>query len=179
MIILGIDPGTRITGYGLIEAQGNRCRHVDNGCIAPRATDPMSERLLFIAQHVEKLIKQFQPDLVSAHSTKAGFAARIHCALLGFKPVLFTAHGWAFTEGRGSRARSWHAMAERLAAKVTTRIICVSRHDQDLAGGQGVRRLMHHPPAGRVGRVAAGEGRPSPLVPRDPPEGGGEKSRRK
>jgi len=82
---------------------------------------------------VYRAIKQFQPDLVSAHSTKAGFAARILCALLGFKPVLFTAHGWAFTEGRGSRARSWLARAERLAAKVTTQIVCVSEHDRELA----------------------------------------------
>jgi Holliday junction resolvasome RuvABC endonuclease subunit len=35
--ILGIDPGTRITGYGLIDQQGNRLIHVDNGAIMTRS----------------------------------------------------------------------------------------------------------------------------------------------
>ena len=82
---------------------------------------------------VFRAIRQFQPDLVSAHSTKAGYAARLLCALLGVKPVLFTAHGWAFTEGRSEGARKRLALAERLAARVTSKIICVSKHDRELA----------------------------------------------
>lgn len=77
-------------------------------------------------------IKVFNPDLVHAHSTKAGYAARLACALLR-KPVIFTAHGWAFTEGRSPIARKLLALAERLAAKVTAKIICVSEHDRQLA----------------------------------------------
>jgi len=48
-------------------------------------------------------------------------------------PVIFTAHGWAFTEGKGSLARYLLALAERLAAKVTKKIVCVSEHDKELA----------------------------------------------
>ena len=77
-------------------------------------------------------IRQFKPDLVSAHSTKAGFAARFSCAILGV-PVIFTAHGWAFTEGKNPLARYLLALAERLAAKVTKKIICVSEYDKELA----------------------------------------------
>ena len=82
---------------------------------------------------VWRALRKFQPDLVSAHSTKAGYAARLLCTLLGVKPVLFTAHGWAFTEGRSEGARRWLARAERLAARVTSKIICVSEHDRELA----------------------------------------------
>jgi len=81
---------------------------------------------------VFQAVKSFNPDLVSAHSTKAGFAARVTCAILR-KPGLFTAHGWAFTEGRSMWKRRLLALAERLAAKVTAKIICVSEHDRDLA----------------------------------------------
>ncbi len=81
---------------------------------------------------VFKAIRQFKPDLVSAHSTKAGFAARFSCAILGV-PVIFTAHGWAFTEGKSPLARYLLASAERLASKVTNEIICVSEHDKELA----------------------------------------------
>jgi len=89
---------------------------------------------------VYQAIKSFKPDLVHAHSTKAGFAARLCCFILRFKPVLFTAHGWAFTEGRPYWKRWLLAQAERLAARATTRIICVSEHDRELALQFGVAR---------------------------------------
>jgi glycosyltransferase involved in cell wall biosynthesis len=76
--------------------------------------------------------RRFNPDMVSAHSTKAGYAARLACAMLR-KPVIFTAHGWAFTEGRTESKRRLLALVERLAAKTTTTIICVSEHDRELA----------------------------------------------
>lgn len=82
---------------------------------------------------VWKTIRNFRPDLVTAHSTKAGFAARFCCALLGVKSVVFTAHGWAFTDGKKPWKRQLLAFAERVAAKATAKIICVSEHDRDLA----------------------------------------------
>jgi glycosyltransferase involved in cell wall biosynthesis len=97
---------------------------------------------------VFRAIRQFKPDLVTAHSTKAGYAARIACALLR-KPVIFTAHGWAFSEGESSWRRKLLPLAERLAALVTQRIICVSQHDLELAVKQkvapsGKLRLVHN-----------------------------------
>jgi len=81
---------------------------------------------------VLRTARSFKPDLLSAHSTKAGFAARIAGALIR-KPVVFTAHGWAFTEGKPNWHRSVFPVAERLAARHTTKIICVSEHDRNLA----------------------------------------------
>ncbi len=76
--------------------------------------------------------RKFNPDIISAHSTKAGYAARFAGALLG-KKVVFTVHGWPFTEGRGSWLKCLLVFAEWLAAFMTTAIICVSAHDRDLA----------------------------------------------
>jgi len=81
---------------------------------------------------VLRAIRRFNPDIVHAHSTKAGYVARFACMLLR-KSVIFTAHGWAFTEGRNMWKRRLLALAEQLAAKVTAKIICVSKHDRDLA----------------------------------------------
>lgn len=81
---------------------------------------------------VIQAVRSFDPDLVHAHSTKAGFAARFAGALMR-KPVIFTAHGWAFTEGRSLWKRRLLALAERMAARVTAKIICVSEHDRQLA----------------------------------------------
>ena len=65
MIILGIDPGTRITGYGLLRAEGNRFVHLDNGCIIPKAQNPMSQRLGYIFHHIEILIRDFEVEAVA------------------------------------------------------------------------------------------------------------------
>ncbi len=79
MIILGIDPGTRITGYGLVRRHGQKYEHIDNGCIVPRAGDPMEQRLTQIANHVEKLIGEFQPEVMALE--KAFFAKNAASAL--------------------------------------------------------------------------------------------------
>lgn len=81
---------------------------------------------------VFRAVKVFNPDIVHAHSTKAGLATRFTCFVLR-KPVLFTVHGWAFTEGRNIWERCLTAFAEYLAAKVTSKIICVSEYDRQLA----------------------------------------------
>ena len=65
MRILGIDPGSRTTGYGLIETRGNRLCHVDNGIIATRATAPLSDRLKTIYDGVARIITEFSPEVVA------------------------------------------------------------------------------------------------------------------
>jgi glycosyltransferase involved in cell wall biosynthesis len=86
---------------------------------------------------VLKSVREFDPDLVSAHSTKAGFAARLACAVLR-RRVVFTAHGWAFGEERGRLRTRILVLMESLAARVTAKIICVSDHDRHLALRYGV-----------------------------------------
>ncbi len=65
MIILGIDPGSRATGYGVIDQQGNRLLHQDNGVIITRSETPLAERLAQIYNQLEALIQQFSPDAVA------------------------------------------------------------------------------------------------------------------
>lgn len=65
MIILGIDPGSRTTGYGIIETQGHRLRHIDNGIIAPKATSPLAERLKIIYDGVARIISEFSPEAIA------------------------------------------------------------------------------------------------------------------
>ncbi len=65
MRILGIDPGSKATGYGFIEQQGNRLIHLDNGAIFTRSKDAMAERLQRIYQELCTLIEKYQPDAVA------------------------------------------------------------------------------------------------------------------
>jgi len=87
---------------------------------------------------VFKAIRIFEPDLVSGHSTKAGLVARF-CATVVRKPVIFTAHGWGFGESRAWWAPWLIRHLERLAARVTAKIICVSEFDRELALRDGIR----------------------------------------
>lgn len=65
MRILGIDPGSRTTGYGLVESQGNRLRHIDNGIIATRSTAPLAERLKTIYDGISRIIAEYGPDVIA------------------------------------------------------------------------------------------------------------------
>lgn len=65
MRILGIDPGTRITGFGIIDAEGNRLRHVDNGIIKTNSTDPLPLRLKAIYDGLTRVLVEFSPQGVA------------------------------------------------------------------------------------------------------------------
>jgi len=65
MRILGIDPGSRITGYGLVEKIGNRLRHIDNGAIITDSKAPMPERLQVIYRQLNRIIADYAPQAVA------------------------------------------------------------------------------------------------------------------
>ena len=61
MKILGLDPGLGTTGWGLIEADGNRLSHVANGQIRTDAAAPLARRLATLADQLEALIGDSVP----------------------------------------------------------------------------------------------------------------------
>jgi crossover junction endodeoxyribonuclease RuvC len=64
MRILGIDPGSRITGYGIIEQKGNRLIHIDNGAIFTRSDESLAHRLQTIHAALNDVISRYAPDTV-------------------------------------------------------------------------------------------------------------------
>lgn len=62
MIILGIDPGIAIMGYGLIEILGNRIRVIENGVITTSSKTPTPERLKLLYNNLEDIINEFKPE---------------------------------------------------------------------------------------------------------------------
>ena len=64
-IILGIDPGTRITGYGVISTE---TQALDFGCIRPPATLALAERYKIIFDGVEALIEKYSPVAVAVET---------------------------------------------------------------------------------------------------------------
>lgn len=71
MVILGIDPGTALTGFGVLKTNANRNEKpkvVDFGCVVTHPGETMSRRLADIYSQTEKLIKQYKPDIISVES---------------------------------------------------------------------------------------------------------------
>lgn len=66
-IILGIDPGTRITGYGVIEIS-HPLIALDFGCIRPPSTHALEQRYKVIFESLEALIEQYSPTLIAVES---------------------------------------------------------------------------------------------------------------
>jgi crossover junction endodeoxyribonuclease RuvC len=60
--ILGLDPGLGTTGWGLIEADGNRLRHVANGQIKTDPSAPLAKRLAHLAEQLEALLAGHRPE---------------------------------------------------------------------------------------------------------------------
>ena len=64
-IILGIDPGTRITGYGLIQQRGHQLIPIDFGCIRPPTKSPIEKKYLAIFEGIEALIEKYRPKALA------------------------------------------------------------------------------------------------------------------
>lgn len=90
MIILGIDPGYAIVGYGVIYYQSGRFRVLEYGAITTPAGMPLPKRLHRIYEGMEQLIEKYKPDSLSIEqlffntnsTTAIGVAEARGCILL-------------------------------------------------------------------------------------------------
>ena len=133
MIVLGLDPGLGTTGWGLIEADGNRLAHLANGQIKTDTLMPLAQRLARLAEQLEALLAQHRPDAAAVeevfvnqnpHSTlKLGqargvalmCAARSGIAVGEYSPTLVKK---AVVGTGGAEKAQVHAMVSRLLAGV-------------------------------------------------------------
>ncbi|MDO8470960.1 MAG: crossover junction endodeoxyribonuclease RuvC [bacterium] len=73
MIILGIDPGTATTGYGVIQqsttpGKGRPWKHIENGCILTSKTMAREKRLWVLEKEMNKLLNLHKPDIVAVET---------------------------------------------------------------------------------------------------------------
>lgn len=105
-IILGIDPGTVITGYALLQEKNRSWTPIDFGLIRPTAKALLSDRYLTISQAIKKLIQQFQPtelaietpyvDKNAQSAIKLGGA--LSCALVAAREAKMNVFGYTPSE---------------------------------------------------------------------------------
>ena len=95
-----------------------------------RSIHPLKDWRAFL--QIRNILKDLQPDLLTCHSSKAGLLGRLAARSLGI-PVVFTAHGWAFTDGVPKAHRLIYKGLEKLAGFFSTQVITVSEYDRQLA----------------------------------------------
>jgi crossover junction endodeoxyribonuclease RuvC len=76
VLILGIDPGSRHTGYGLIEKQGQRLSAVEHGRFSCAGSTPLPTRLHRLSRDLESLIERTAPDAVALETPFHGLNSR-------------------------------------------------------------------------------------------------------
>lgn len=87
-----------------------------------------------------QIINLHRPDIIHAHSSKAGTLARI-AGYITKTPTVFTAHGWAFTDGAPFNRKAIAILTERISSHIGSRIISVSEYDTRLAHRWGICSL--------------------------------------
>ena len=65
MVILGIDPGYAIVGYGVIEAKNSRYRPLEHGAVTTKSTQDFNGRLEVIYNSMEAILQKWKPDAVA------------------------------------------------------------------------------------------------------------------
>jgi len=91
LIVLGFDPGTASTGWGVIEQHGNRLRSLGHGCIVTSAKDDTHVRLRQIHDQARGLIQRFNPDIVVLEELFVNVNVKAALAVGQAKGVLYLA----------------------------------------------------------------------------------------
>jgi crossover junction endodeoxyribonuclease RuvC len=95
VVVLGIDPGTAHTGYGVVQAHGSRLVALDGGEIATGPADPLERRLARIHARVCDLIAEHRPDAVAIEELYFGRNARSAFAVGQARGVVLLSAGMA------------------------------------------------------------------------------------
>lgn len=114
------------------KSMGLKCQGLRN---LVREISPVKDILCFF--ELRHFFKSTKPDIVHVHSSKAGVVGRLAARSLSI-PVVFTAHGWAFTEGVSAKRQIVYRWIETQLSKMSNKIITVSDYDKQLAITQGV-----------------------------------------
>lgn len=83
MRTLGIDPGLQVTGYGLLDAEGERVRVLEAGVIRSHDRYPLERRLAEIADELGAVISQFKPEVVAVEELYSHYSHPTTAILMG------------------------------------------------------------------------------------------------
>jgi len=111
-----------------------------------RPIHPIKDALALV--ELRAALREWQPDLVSLHSSKTRLLGGIAARMSG-TPALATVHGWPFADGTADSRRRFYVFYERQAARMAAAVVTVSHYDKDLAerhrvGTRGGITVIHN-----------------------------------
>jgi crossover junction endodeoxyribonuclease RuvC len=118
--ILGLDPGLRRLGWGLIDAEGARLSWVAHGVIAPEQDQDLSVRLLNLFDGVSEVIARWQPDEAAIEET-----------FVNMNPSSTLKLGHARAAAMLAPARAGLLVAEYAALDIKKSVVGAGRADKD------------------------------------------------
>ena len=139
--ILGLDPGLRRTGWGIIESQGSRLKWIAHGVIKPDEKAPFADRLLALFDGVNDLIEAYRPDEAAVEET-----------FLNSNPGSSMKLGHARAASLIAPARAGLIVAEYSTKEIKKSVVGTGGADKDQVAFM-VKRLL--PAAGNVSADAA------------------------
>jgi crossover junction endodeoxyribonuclease RuvC len=76
---IGVDPGSRFTGYGIVEGDGFKLKHIHHGTLKLPAARPLSDRLMIIFDELNASIREYRPEFMAVE--EVFFAKNVKSAL--------------------------------------------------------------------------------------------------
>jgi crossover junction endodeoxyribonuclease RuvC len=158
--ILGIDPGLRVTGFGVIEMQGNRLAYVASGCIKSNDRQSLPERIATLFAGIGEVIATYRPDqaavekvfvnvnpqstLLLGQARGAAIGALVHAGLPVAEYTALQVKQAVVGQGKAAKEQVQHMVVRLLelsaapAADAADALACAICHAH---GGQGLGAL--------------------------------------
>ena len=118
--ILGLDPGLRRLGWGIIDAEGARLHWVAHGVIEPAVDEALSIRLLHLFEHLTQVIAQWHPDEAAIEET-----------FVNMNPSSTLKLGHARAAAMLAPAKAGLPVAEYAALDIKKSVVGAGRADKD------------------------------------------------
>ena len=125
---------------GLLDDEVRRDPRVRARFVSSLSREVSPARDLLALFELANLLRAERPDVVHTHSSKAGILGRLAAALAGVPVVVHTYHGFGFHDRQAPAVRGLYAALERLCARLTTRLVFVSRANAAYAEAHGLGR---------------------------------------
>ena len=159
--ILGIDPGSRVTGFGVVDASGPQYRHVAHGCIRTEAGS-LTERLLEIHRRVIELIHTWNPCEAAVETVFVKQRAASALVLGHARGTILLAlgqHAMPLAEYAPAQVKSaiaGHGRAEKAQIQTMVRLLLNLRESPAADAADALALAICHAHWRRVQRVAGG-----------------------
>ncbi|MBF0387144.1 MAG: crossover junction endodeoxyribonuclease RuvC [Candidatus Omnitrophica bacterium] len=83
MRVMGVDPGLKATGYGVLDVLGGRPKAVDVGMITPNPKDILAQKLFKIHRHLTDIVQACRPDVLVLEKLYAHHAHPVTASVMG------------------------------------------------------------------------------------------------